>query len=206
MNSLAHLLPTFEHLGMFGYWFVFLISFLESLALVGAFVPGALVVVSAGFFSSQGYLDIGDLIWFAAIGAILGDGVSYYLGTKGERFFKNENRLLKASHLDKGKAFFAKYGSKSVFIGRFVGIIRPITPFVAGLSKMPLRSFLFWNVTSAFLWAPLYLFVGYFFGDAFLQIEKWTGRVSMIAIGIASIAGVVWFLSRKEKKYVGESK
>ena len=90
MNFLTDILPSLSHLGVWGYWLVLLVALLESLVLVGVVVPGAVLVVFAGFLSSQGYLDIGDLIWFAATGAILGDSISYYLGTKGTRFFHNE--------------------------------------------------------------------------------------------------------------------
>lgn len=198
MEAISKLLPTIEHFGVFGYWIVLLVAFLESLALVGAFIPGSLVIVSVGLFSSQGYLDIGDLIWFVAIGAILGDMTSYWLGTKGERFFKNENRVLKASHLDLGKKFFAQHGSKSVFIGRFVGVVRPVVAFTAGISRMHFGLFMIWNVTSAFIWSALYLLLGYFFADAFLVIEKWTGRVGVIVLALAALSAGAYFIFRKK--------
>ncbi len=162
---------------MWGYWLVLLVSLLESLVFVGVVVPGATLVVLAGFLSSQGYLDIGDLIWFAAIGAILGDSISYYLGTKGTRFFHNENKLLKADHLERGKQFFHTHGSKSIFLARFVGPLRAIVPFVAGISGMGKSRFLFWNIISAFLWSVSHLLIGYFFGNAFTAIEVWSTRV-----------------------------
>jgi membrane protein DedA with SNARE-associated domain len=198
MESISNLLPALEGIGRAGYWLVLLVSFLESLAIVGAFIPGSLVIVSIGLLSSHGYLDIGDLIWFVAIGAILGDATSYWLGTKGERFFKNENRILKASHLDVGKAFFARHGDKSIFIGRFVGVVRPVVAFTAGLSRMHFGIFMLWNVTSAFLWAATYLLMGYFFADAFIVVEKWTGRVGIIVIALAALSAGAYFIFRKK--------
>lgn len=188
MNFLTNILPSLSHLGIWGYWLVLLAALLESLVLVGVVVPGAVLVVFAGFLSSQGYLDIGDLIWFAAIGAILGDGISYYLGTKGTRFFHNENRWLKADHLESGKQFFYKHGSKSIFLGRFVGPLRAVVPFVAGISGMKKSRFLFWNIFSAFLWSASHLLVGYFFGNAFTIIEVWSTRAGY------AIGAVVVFL------------
>ena len=143
MEYLSSILPAIQHLGIFGYWIVLLVSLLESLAFIGTLIPGTIVVMLAGFLSAQGYLDLGDLIWFAAIGAILGDSLSYYLGTKGTKFFHNENKFLKFSHLEKGEKFFKKHGDKSIFFGRFIGPIRPIVPFVAGLFKMNKWSFFF---------------------------------------------------------------
>lgn len=195
MEILNSLLPTIQHFGVFGYWLVLLISLFESLAFVGAVVPGTVLVVLAGFLSAQGYLDIGDLIWFAAIGAILGDGVSYYLGTKGTRLFRNENKWLKASHLELGRRFFHKHGSKSIFFARFVGLLRPIVPFVAGISGMKKSRFLFWNITSAFLWSVSHLLAGYFFGNAFTAIEIWSTRVGY-AIGLIVLFFVLLYVIR----------
>lgn len=182
MDYLNYFLPAIEHLGVLGYWLVLLVSFLESLAFVGVIVPGSALVATAGFMAARGYFDIGDLIWFATIGAIIGDGVSYYLGTKGTKFFHNENKILKLNHLERGKNFFKKHGEKSVFFGRFIGPIRPIIPFVAGLSKMDKLPFFFWNVLSAFLWASAYLFLGYFFGGAVKSIEVWSTRAGFFTL------------------------
>ncbi|MEK7547029.1 MAG: DedA family protein [Patescibacteria group bacterium] len=172
MDFINLLAPTLEHVGRLGYWLILLISFAESIAFVGTILPGTTLVVFAGLLASQGHFNIINLIWFAAAGAILGDGLSYFLGTRGKDFFKNENKLLKLSHLEKGEEFFKKHGPKSVFLGRFIGFIRPIIPFVAGLSKMDKWTFLFWNVSSAVLWAVFYLLIGYFFGGAIDTIGK----------------------------------
>jgi len=199
MEFFTSLLPTIEHLGVFGYWLVLLVSFAESLAFVGEFVPGGILVVLAGFLSAQGYLDLGDLIWFAAIGAILGDSLSYWLGSKGTRFFRNENRFLKLSHLEKGEQFFKKHGEKSILLGRFIGPMRPIIPFIAGLVRMRQRTFLIWNIVSGFLWATGYLLLGYFFGGAASAIEAWTTRAGFFAfIALVSIL-VLWFLIKRSK-------
>lgn len=196
MEWLQSLVPNIENLGVFGYWLVLLAALSESLVLVGVFVPGAIIVVFAGFLSSRGYLDLGDLVWFAAIGAVVGDSLSYYLGTKGTHLFRAENRVLKTHHLELGQRFFRKHGSKSVFLGRFIGLLRPIVPFVAGLSGMRMQTFLVWNVASAVLWAGLHLLLGYFFGSAFSAIEVWTTRagyvVGLIAIFIVLLYGVRW--------------
>jgi undecaprenyl-diphosphatase len=194
INSLV---PTIQNLGVFGYWFVFFIALVESLAFIGSVVPGAVVIVGAGFLSAQGYFDLGDLIWFAALGAIIGDGISYWLGTKGTRFFRNENRILKLSHLEKGEQFFKRHGNKSVFLGRFIGLLRPIVPFIAGLSKMNKWSFLSWNIASAFLWAGFQLLLGYFFGGAFKIIEIWSTRVWLLFFFFIVSILFLWFILKR---------
>ncbi len=201
MNYLNHFLPAIEHLGVFGYWLVLIISLLESLAFVGIIFPGSVLVVAVGFLSAHGYFDIGDLIWFAAIGAIIGDGVSYYMGTKGTKLFRNENKILKLSHLDRGKLFFKKHGNKSVFLGRFIGPIRSIVPFIAGLSKMDKLSFLFWNIASAFLWAAAHLFLGYFFGGAVKSIEVWSTRAGVFILFIFLFLALIWLVVKKGGRF-----
>ena len=190
-------LPYLDNLGALGYWIVFLIAFFEALAFVGALMPGASLMVFAGFLSTQGYFHIGDLIWFAAIGAIVGDAASYYLGTHGTNFFRAENKLLKVSHLERAQRFFERYGGKSIFLGRFIGPIRPIVPFVAGLSRMKIQTFLFWNVISGFSWAFFHLFLGYFFGGAFKAIEAWSTRAGFFVLGLFLITVVIWLVLKK---------
>ena len=182
MDFFNSVFPAIESIGIFGYWVLLLTSFAESLPFIGLIVPGTIFLGFFGFLSAQGYLDIGDLIWFAAIGAILGDGLSYYLGRKGAIFFSDKNTILKQSYLEKGEKFFKKYGNKSIFLGRFIGPLRPIVPFIAGLSGMDKKIFIFWNVISAALWSVMFLFLGYFFGNALPIIGVWSTRAGIFLV------------------------
>lgn len=177
-------LPKFEAVGVFGYWIVGLVSYLEAVVFVGSIIPGATFIVLAGLFASLGYLDIKDLVWFAAIGTILGDFTSYYLGTKGTHYFKNENTLLKFEHLEKGKIFFRKYGALSLILGKVVAPVKAVVPFVAGLSHMKRPQFHAWNIISGFVWALLYLFIGYFFGSSWETIEMWLSRAGIFSLAL----------------------
>ncbi len=160
-------------------------------------VPGAVVVVFAGVLSAQGYLDLIDLIWFAAIGAILGDTISYYLGSRGKYLFRPESRFFKLSHLERGEQFFKRHGGKSVFLGRFIGWIRPLVPFVAGLLKMRMRTFLLWNISSGVLWAAVHVLLGYAFGNVLGVVEIWSSRVGLFMFGAIVFVFVAWYgLSR----------
>lgn len=195
------LLPALQNLGMLNYWLVLLVSFLESFAIVGSFVPGTLFLMTVGFIASQGYPDIGDLIIFTALGAFLADCASYFLGTKGTRFFHNENKLLKLNHLDAGKRFFAIHGTKSIILGRFIGPIRAVVPFVAGLSKMNFKIFLLWDLFGAFLASSAYLFAGYFFGDAIKNIQRWCNNVGWIIFFLALLLLFSFFLIKRMRLY-----
>lgn len=179
MEFINHYLPQIEHFRILGYWLVLFVSLLESLVLVGVIVPGAVLVVFAGALAAQGYFDLGDLIWFAAIGAVLGDGISFLLGQRGTGLFKETNKVLKASYLETGELFFQKHGVKSIFLGRFIGLVRAVIPFVAGLSGMAAKRFYLWNILSAFAWAASHLLAGYFLGQAWQMVEVWTSRAGI---------------------------
>ncbi|HEY3309235.1 MAG TPA: LssY C-terminal domain-containing protein [Desulfuromonadaceae bacterium] len=179
MEIINNLLPQIEHFRILGYWLVLFISLLESLVLVGVIVPGAVLVVFAGALAAQGYFDLGDLVWFTAIGAVLGDGISFLLGQRGTGLFKETNKVLKVSYLEAGEQFFRKHGAKSIFLGRFIGLVRAVIPFVAGLSGMAAKRFYLWNILSAFAWAASHLLAGYFLGQAWQLVEVWTSRAGI---------------------------
>jgi len=202
-HLIDNFLPIFANLGIFGYFIVLVISFLESIAFVGAIVPGTTIIIFSGLLASQGYLNIFDLIVLAAIGSILGDYLSYYFGTKGTKFFKHENKFLKLAHLEQGKKFFALHGNKSILLARFVGATRAVIPFVAGLTRMDRKSFLKWTILSSFLWAPASVFLGYFFGGVIqsIGIERWLTRASVVIIVIGLFVFLIWILVKKSKPF-----
>ena len=170
-DIITQFLPTIQHFTMLGYWVLFFISLTESLVFVGILVPGTTIIVITGFLSSKGIFDLGDVIWFVAIGAILGDTLSFYLGTREKKLFRPDRKFFHISRLEKAEQFFQKHGGKSVFFGRFIGPMRALIPFIAGMAKMNPRLFVLWNVTSAFAWAVTYLLLGYFFGQAWQVIH-----------------------------------
>lgn len=146
---------------------IFLISFIESLALAGIIVPGVLMLfLVAGV---AGHLDfaISPMLIAGFLGAVLGDGISFYLG----RYFKDSiPRCWPFSRypqtLQMGQNFFQRHGGKSIMIGRFIGPVRPVVPLVAGMLGMSHLRFSAFNVSSAVIWAPFYLLPGYLAGKA----------------------------------------
>lgn len=203
MDNLNALLPQIDNAGLWAYWIVLLVSFLESLAFVGLAIPGSIVTIFAGFVASRGILDIGDLIWFVAIGAMLGDGISFYLGKRGFAFLRKHDKIFKDEHLAKSVAFFKKHGGKSVFFGRFIGPIRPTIPFVAGMFQMETKQFFFWNIASSFGFAIAFLAVGYFMGGVWQVVQKWfaVGEYAIV-VGFALIAVFLvwrWFIIKRKQ-------
>ena len=129
------LFSTIGLLGHWGYLIIFIAAFLESSAFMGLLVPGESVVVLSGFLASQGYLEIGDLLWVVSFGAVLGDSVGYSLGKAiGRGYFKRHKRLLflKEKHFQKVDIYFEQHGGKTIFFGRFIGFLRAMAPFAAG--------------------------------------------------------------------------
>jgi membrane protein DedA with SNARE-associated domain len=192
-DIVTRFLPTIEHFTMIGYWILLLISLAESLAFIGLLVPGTTIIVMAGFLSSKGVFDLGDLIWFVTVGAICGDMLSFYLGKREKTVFRQDRKIFPTSRLEQAEGFFQRHGGKSVFFGRFIGPMRAIIPFIAGMSGMNPRSFVLWNVISGLAWAVTYLLLGYFFGHAWQAIETWSTRVSILLIVLGlSIIGISW--------------
>lgn len=195
--SLDWLFPHLEHLGVWTYWVVFVIALAESLAIVGSIVPGASLIIFSGFLASQGYLHPVSLTWATMLGAFAGDAISYWLGTKGTSWFRNENRWLKKTHLDQGCAYFKKHGGKSVFIGRFVPLLRPIVPFVAGLSRMERSRFYSWGALSAIIWSISHITFGYFFGSAFFATNSPLARTALLVGAAVCTMGASWVITKE---------
>ena len=155
---------------------VFLIALSESLLIVGLIVPGTVLMFGVGTLVGTGVLGIQETLLFAFFGAVLGDGVSYWVGARYHQQLANIWPLKNnPSYLTRGKLYFKRHGGKSVFFGRFVGPIRPIIPAVAGMMGMPVKYFFTVNVISAAVWALFYLMPGIVFGTS---------------IGLASIVGM----------------
>lgn len=196
---LQYLVNGVERLGQWGYLIIFLGAMLESAAFLGLVIPGESLVLVAGFLAAQGSLDLDVLIVAVAVGAAIGDSIGYEMGRQmgrpallryGGRFGLNEARVQSADD------FFARHGSKAVFLGRFVGFARALVPFLAGSSHMAYRTFLPYNVLGAVLWASAVALLGYFLGASWQTAERWIGRASAIVGGLVVVALLVVWLWR----------
>lgn len=193
MHFLSNFVNILGTLGDWTYLLAFAASLVESLAFVGILIPGSAIVVLAGFSAAQDIVHPITLMLFVAVGAIIGDGLSYYLGTRSTGLFKSDNKFFKTSHLDKSKIYFEKHGNKSIFFARFIGPLRPFVPFLAGVSRMKVSVFIFWNVLSGALWSFCFVLLGYFFGQAFRTIEIWLSRVSFVVIFGIFLGFCIWY-------------
>jgi len=174
---------------------IFATAALESLFLVGVVVPGALVMVSAGALVAFDLLPLWPTLAWAAAGAAVGDGFSFWIG----RHFRDRLRRLRrsAALLERGEAFFHRHGGKSVLLGRFVGPIRAVIPTVAGAMGMSPLRFAAVNVLSALLWAPAYILPGVAFGASLeLASEVAVRLVIMLLVLLLVVAVTIWIVRR----------
>ncbi len=199
MPDITLLLSLLKEFAWLGNWFFFFLAFVESAPFVGVFIPGASLISVGGFLAYQGTLNTRDIILYSTLGAIVGDFFSYSLGRFGGKWIKKKQET-NYSLLRHGEDFFYQHGNKSVFWGRFFGPIRAIIPFVAGLSKMKWKPFIFWNIVSAIGWATLNVFLGYFSGTLIIAIfKKWSSGLSVILIGITIIATLYWLIKKRNQ-------
>lgn len=196
MNFVHSLGPLTQQIGMFSYVIFFLLIFWESFVFIGLVVPGAPITVIAGFLALEGDLNIFATLVVITLGAVLGDYCSYVIGTKGTHLFKSESRILKRGHLDRAERFFHKHGGKSIFLARFYPL-RPIIPFVAGLSKMKKGRFIFWDIISVIVWVIFYFCLGYFFSGALRKIEEWSERASTYILLGTFIAIIIYAVIKR---------
>ncbi len=161
--------------------------------------PGETMLLLASFFAAVDHqLQIPIVIASAALGAIIGDNIGYYIGRTGGRAFVlrfGKYFFVKPEHLDRAEAYFAKHGDKTVFFGRFIAVLRAWAAFLAGVNHMHWRTFLFYNAAGGILWATIFGTLGYvagrFFHDNFAQVEQlartfgWLGTGVIVAIALA---------------------
>lgn len=140
---------------------VAVVAFLESLIIISFFVPGWLLLMGLGTLVGTGHLPFWPIVWAAYIGAVIGEAVGFWLGHRhseriqNSRFFEGHKPLLK-----RAESLFIRYGVMSLLLGRFVGPIRAVLPFVAGLLQFPWRFYWPTNLFGGLFWAPAYLLPG----------------------------------------------
>lgn len=176
---------------------VFVTACAESLAVVGLFIPGVVLMFGIGAMITVGSLEFLPTVAWAAAGAIVGDGLSYLLG----RVYHQQLRTLwpfrtHPKLIARGNDFFARHGGKSILLGRFVGPIRPVIPAIAGMLNMPAGRFFAINILSALLWAPAYLLPGMAFAASHQIAGEMTARLGALLLALALLLWLTWRIAR----------
>ena len=177
---------------------VMLIAFFESLALVGLFLPGAVLMFGVGALVGAGTLPLWPTLLWAAVGAIGGDGVSFWLGKRYHQRIRTVWPLRRHPELlAQSTDFFHRHGGKSILLGRFVGPIRPVIPLVAGMLEMPTSRFIPVNVISGLLWAPVYVLPGMVFAASLGVAAEVATRLALLLGTLLALLLLVLWLSRR---------
>jgi membrane protein DedA with SNARE-associated domain/membrane-associated phospholipid phosphatase len=182
-------------LGAWTYLLVGVLCFLESGAFVGLLIPGETAIVVGGFVAGQGEIDVILLIAIAWATAVAGDLVSFGLGRRLGREFLVEHGTrvqITEARIEQVERFYDRHGGKAVFLGRWVGLVRAVSPFLAGSSGMPLRRFLPYDILAAGGMVTLFALLGFVFWHSLDRVLE-IARKGLLALGvtIAVVVGIV---------------
>jgi membrane-associated protein len=190
-----------QDVGMWTYAVLFFVIFIETGLVVTPFLPGDSLLFAAGAFCALGVLDVKLLFILMALAAIAGDTANYWIGRKvGPAVFTTGSRWFKKEYLDRTHAFFEKHGGISIFLARFIPIIRTFIPFVAGIGEMRYGYFITYNVLGGIIWTALFSFGGYFFGN--LPVVRDHFSLVIIAIVVISVMPAIFELIKSRRKQV----
>jgi undecaprenyl-diphosphatase len=203
-------LPSFETivkdlaktLGKGTYALVGAMAFLETGAFVGFIAPGEFTVILGGVIAGEGTISIIPLIGIVWICALAGDSTSFLIGHKVGRQFllKHGHRIrITEERFHKVEDYFDRHGGKTITIGRFLGFVRPLAPFIAGTSRMTYRQFLPYSIIGTGLWGTTFCLLGYIFWRSFSTVSKIAGQATLALGIVAVVVGGIYYAQRRLK-------
>ena len=182
-------------LGAWTYLLVGFFAFAETGAFIGLVVPGETTMLLGGAVAGQGAIDIYLLIAIAWFAAWLGDTTSFFIGRRlGREFVLEHGPRVGIGHerFEKVEDYFSRHGGKTIFIGRFISLVRALAPFIAGSSGMHYRAFVPYSILGTGLWASAHILVGYFFSRSIESAAEYAGRGAfLLATTIVLVVGIV---------------
>jgi len=190
------------------------VVFAETGLLVGFFLPGDSLLVTAGVFCTSAnptgkpLLNIVTLILAVSIAAVVGDQVGFYIGRKaGPKIFSRENSLLfNKKHLIRTHAFYEKHGGKTIIIARFMPIIRTFAPVVAGVGAMNYRKFISFNIFGGIGWVVSMTGIGYGLATIWPDVTKHIEKLIIVIIFVSLLPGIIGYLKARYGKQTDEKK
>jgi len=197
-----HLSAVIVQYGAWTYAILFFVIFMETGFVVTPFLPGDSLLFAAGTFAALGSMNIWLLLALLMIAAAGGNTVNYWIGYRLGDEAKNV-KWIKQEYLQRTHAFFEKHGGKTIFLARFVPIIRTFAPFVAGVGKMPFDYFSLYNVVGCVTWVALFTLAGYFFGNIPFVRDHFSAVVLAIIVISLIPAVVEAWKARRENAQAG---
>jgi membrane-associated protein len=185
-----------------GYVVLTAIVFTETGLLVGFFLPGDSLLITAGLVAATGHLNIWWLNALLIVAAIVGDSVGYAIGRRlGPRLFTRPKSLLfNPRHVERTRVFYERHGARTIVIARFVPIIRTFAPVVAGVGQMQYRRFVFYNVAGGIAWVTSMTWAGYLLGQAVPNINDHIHILVGIVIVLSLIPIVVELVRERRRR------
>jgi membrane-associated protein len=196
-KHLGNIITTY---GALSYLILFVIIFAETGFVFTPFLPGDSLLFAAGAFAALGSFNIFLVLIVLWLAAFLGDTANYWIGHFfGQKLIDNPKVPINQHHIDKTNAFFAAHGGKTIFLARFIPIVRTFAPFVAGIGKMDYKKFVGFNATGGFVWVFAFTLAGFFFGN--LEFAKKNFSLIILIIIAISIVPIFFeFIKSKIKK------
>ncbi len=180
-----------QQYGMWTYLILFFIIFFETGFVITPFLPGDSLLFVAGACAASGLLEIQWLLLAFIVGAVLGDTVNYWIGNfVGLKVLQCRfPNILKKEYIDRTYGFYERYGGMTIFIARFVPLVRTFAPFLAGVGSMDYRRFLIYNVIGGVTWSVCVVLAGYFFGT--LPIVKQNLNLLIYLVILVTAATII---------------
>lgn len=171
--------------GKMTYAILFTIIFAETGFVLTPFLPGDSLLFAAGMFSATGSFNVMILAPALFLAAFLGDNINYWVGYYfGQKIVNNRYIPINQKHIDKTEEFYQKHGGKTIFLARFMPIIRTFAPFVAGIGRMQYKKFIPYSIGGGFAWVFGFVLAGYFFGN----IPIIRNNFSLVIMGIIAVS------------------
>jgi membrane protein DedA with SNARE-associated domain/membrane-associated phospholipid phosphatase len=184
---------------------VFVVPLLESSAFVGFVFPGEIAVILGGVLAFQHRVGLAAVLAAAIAGAVVGDSVGYEVGHRyGRRLLSGRvGRLVRDEHRQRAERHLAERGGTAVFLGRFTAALRVLVPGLAGMARMPYRTFLIYNVAGGAIWATGMVFLGYLAGASWQRAAHWASRVGLVLLGLIVLGFAARYVLRAAGRRAG---
>ena len=190
-----------ETLGQWTYALVGAVAFLETGAFVGLIAPGEVTVIAGGVVAGQGVIELVPLIGLVWVCCLAGDNLSFWLGRRLGRGWierHGEKVMITEARLRRVEGYFERHGGMTILIGRYVGFVRPLAPFVAGFSHMGHRRFLAYDVVGTGLWAATFTVLGYLSWRNFDRAVAIASNATLV-LGTVVVVGIAVLVIRSRK-------
>jgi membrane protein DedA with SNARE-associated domain len=180
-----------------------LLAFGECAAFIGLILPGETALLIGGALAATGRINLVTMIIVAAVSAVVGDSVGYEIGRRVGMPLRRSRlgRMIGEEHWIRAEKFIARRGPAAVLLGRWVGVMRALVPALAGMTRMPYRRFLAYNVVGGVTWATAVILIGWALGASWRQAQRYLGEAGGLLAAAVVLAVIVrWLIVRRKRR------